>query len=72
MLEQVRKAGFCRLLVLGSNVVPEVDTGDGELVDLLEYDVKTVRKAIGLEIDAGDAASSLFFLAQRSSFLGMV
>ena len=49
MLEQVCEARLAELLVLGADVIPEVDMNDRELVVFVEDDVESIGKRQLLE-----------------------
>ena len=51
MLEQVGQSGAPRLLVLGADVVPQVDVGHGKLGVGMQNDLKAVGQAVLLKID---------------------
>ena len=54
VLEQVREAGPAGLLVLGSDVVPEVDRDDGREVVLGDDHAQAVGEAVVAERDGRD------------------
>src|SRR5689334_10563725 len=51
MLEQMSETGLTRLLVLGTNVIPDVKGNDGRLVVLMNYNRKSIRERKLLEGD---------------------
>ena len=51
VLEQVGHSGAARLLVLGADVVPQVDMGHGKLGIGMENDLKTVGQTVLLKIN---------------------
>ena len=53
VLEQVGKAGAAHLLILGANVVPDVDSRDGNSVVLVEDHVQAVGQGYFIEGDGG-------------------
>ena len=54
VLEQVREAGLARDLVLGADVVPDVDGHDGREVVLGDDEAQAVGQALVGELDDGD------------------
>ena len=49
VLEQMREAGVSRLLVLGTDVVPDVDRDDRTVVIFVEEHVEAVRERVPRE-----------------------
>ena len=68
MLEQVSHPGAARLLVLGADVIPQVDVGYGKLGVGMQNDLKAVGQAVFLKID--DRGLSHGFQEILCSFLG--
>ena len=54
VLEQVGEAGLARDLVLGADVVPDVDRDDGREVVLGDDQAQAVRQALIGELDDGN------------------
>ncbi len=68
VLEQVREAGLAGLLVLGSDVVPDVDGDDRREVVLGDDEAQAVGEALVAEGDGGDGGGHARLLGgQRDS-----
>ena len=68
VLEQVREAGLAGLLVLGSDVVPDVDGDDRREVVLGDDEAQAVGEALVAEGDGGDGGGhSRLLSGQRVS-----